>query len=53
MDDLLDIKENDYCNNNEEINCFEEEENNLRFERFNSCSILDVLKNKFSLDEID
>jgi len=52
LDDLLDIKENDYCNNNEEINCFEEEENNLRFERFNSCSILDVLKNKFSLDEI-
>ena len=52
LDDLLDIKENDYCNNNEELNCLEEEENNLRFERFNSCSILDVLKNKFSLDEI-
>ena len=53
LDDLLEIKENDYCNNNEELNCLEEEEeNNLRFERFNSCSILDVLKNKFSLDEI-
>ena len=51
LDDLLEIKENDYCNNNDELNIYEEEEN--KFERFNSCSILDVLKNKFSLDEID
>ena len=53
LDDLLEIKENDYCNNNGELNSFEEENSNVRFERFNSCSILDVLKNKFSLDEID
>ena len=53
LDDLLEIKENDYCNNNGELNSFEEENSNGRFERFNSCSILDVLKNKFSLDEID
>lgn len=53
LDDLLEIKENDYCNNNEELNSFDEENSNGRFERFNSCSILDVLKNKFSLDEID
>ena len=52
LDDLLEIKENDYCNNNEELNSFDEENSNGRFERFNSCSILDVLKNKFSLDEI-
>ena len=47
FDDLLEIKENDYYYNNDE------EGNYSRFERFNSCSILDVLKNKFSLDEID
>ena len=48
LDDLLEIKENDYYYYNND-----EEGNNCRFERFNSCSILDVLKNKFSLDEID
>lgn len=53
LDDLLEIKENDYCNNNEELNSFDEENSNGRFERFNSCSILMYLKNKFSLDEID
>ena len=37
-------------NNNDNIKG-KEEENNVRNNRFNSCSILDVLKNRFSFDE--
>ena len=37
--------------NNKENNKGKEKENNVRNNRFNSCSILDVLKNRFNIDE--
>ena len=46
------IKEkDDNDNNNDNNQQKKEEENKVRTNRINSCSILDVLKNKFSFDE--
>ena len=49
--DFIKYNLNDGNNNEKKEKNEKEEENNIRNSRINSCSILDVLKNRFSFDE--